>query len=90
MTQDEAHAEAVRRWGPNAYVEINHFKKFDVGVRSTIPELMKINLRHLYGWGDSWEEAFENADKGHHEQYQHPPKRTTQTGEEITQMRLFP
>lgn len=72
MTIEEAQAEAVRRWGPNAQaVEswqqgISHFT---VGVRMTGESKF---LPAIAGKGDSWEAAFADADRRHPEPVNRP------------------
>ena len=65
MTQTQAQAEAIRRWGPEAYVYDRYhfgkivchlFKRFYVGNPS-------LGKGFPYGNGNTWEEAFSNSAK---------------------------
>jgi hypothetical protein len=67
MTNDEAQAEAVRRWSPTAYAtehpEPDHFFSVgnDVTPKGWNPKHGR--LKHRHGWGSSWEAAFALADQ---------------------------
>ena len=95
MTDDEAKAEAVRRWGSTAYAEHNENELLDVGNICTPPgwnPKKHGELKRSHGWGDTWEEAFALADERtwSYEYLQNPPERTTEADKETTQVRLFP
>jgi hypothetical protein len=60
MTDDEALAEARRRWGEDAKV------RHDAGPRRLMGRPYAVGYRHksvfyVCGEGDSWEEAFQEA-----------------------------
>jgi hypothetical protein len=59
MTDDQALQEAQRRWGQNAHV------RYDAG---SAPDSFKVGVRHgaifhVKGVGESWEEAFRDANR---------------------------
>lgn len=58
MTLAEAQMEATRRWGRHGAVEIraNDAWWYVVGTKGAAPD------RVAYGVGESWEEAFADAD----------------------------
>ena len=97
MTDGEAKAEAIRRWGANAQAKQNKNGLLDLGMP------LEHEMFHLYGWGHTWEEAFALAEERRsiyeHTIYKHtiykqrhenPPERTAEADQEIAQLRLFP
>jgi hypothetical protein len=62
MTDDEALAEARRRWGDSAKVR-NDTKRASWGARPYAVGVLEIRAFFLYGEGDSWEEALRDAER---------------------------
>ena len=58
MTESEALGEAIRRWGPGGFVRIqaDGSKLYSVGV-------LTADFYWIKGTGQTWEGAFEQADK---------------------------
>ena len=95
MNAKQAQAEAVKRYGPTAYAQEHpapdHF--YSVGVIVTPPGWRPKDgeLKRRYGWGATWEEAFELAQQRLKENAnEHTPEHTAETGKTFTQGRLFP
>lgn len=63
MQEDEAQALSCRLWGTKGYAKTNKTNHLhDVGVVCDIPGWEGEPLRELYGWGDTWEQAFMMAE----------------------------
>lgn len=70
MKITEARIEAKRRWGIMAFAVVSRIHKTPdkkgwmkgVGKRIYFPS-QKLEIKEYFGWGETWEEAFEKADK---------------------------
>jgi hypothetical protein len=58
MTESEALGEAIRRWGPRGYVRIGADE-----ARLCTVGLLSGELYWVKGTGQTWEAAFEQADR---------------------------
>lgn len=62
MTLEQAQEEAMRRWGEKGFAVVNPINGLcDVGVITSTPEAKRTS-KILYGWGSTFEAAFELAD----------------------------
>jgi len=71
MTNDEAQAEAVRRWGPDAQTEPYQKDYVQILIGEPRATWKGWPPRILVAWGKTWEETFANADAG---QYKIPER----------------
>ena len=96
MTQEQALAEAVKRYGPTAYATIGRTNQCDIGIDITHykkgwdPKKFG-QLKLLLGWGSTWEEALELArERVKAKLNERTSEHTAQTSKNPTQLRLFP
>lgn len=65
MTQKEALAEAIRRWGENATIEYRHSLKGKRGKLARYPCIVHSgqvrSFTAVEGQGNTWREAFDDA-----------------------------
>ena len=61
MTQEEAHEEACRRWGSDGAVQSQEPTWQTHWYRCAVGQRLGEGFR-VWGLGDSWEEAFADAD----------------------------
>ena len=64
MTREEALKQAQQRWGTDLHY-LGETGPFAIQIRTSYLPFRVGNGKHphTYGWGDSWEAAFADADK---------------------------
>lgn len=68
MTQQDAHAEAIRRWGKERGIVRLSSEVYHVGLLTQVQVNRNAKRNIYYGYGESWEEAFADADRKEKEQ----------------------
>lgn len=73
MTQDEADARAKALYGSKAFVKISHFGSCDIDIDQSWTKDGKLYYQAwLIGWGATWEEAFNMAERKYPDLKQKP------------------
>jgi hypothetical protein len=70
MNMRQAKAKAIELWGKMAFVHVSryHFAEDGITRKKGVGKMLlgiggKYDNKCFYGWGDTWEEAFERAEK---------------------------